>query len=93
MNTLSLPPDKAEQLRSLIKAHCPSLSPENEDVLYDRLDNDADIADLALRTCACGVEVDGMYAFVDHLLDELDLEGISGAEPVTLDDGTIRWDS
>jgi len=29
--------------------------------------DDVDLASLALRTCQCGVRVDGFYEYLDHL--------------------------
>lgn len=52
-----------------IKEHIPSLSDEDEELIYDNIiDPDRDAADLALRTCACGMKIDGYYAYVDHLI-------------------------
>jgi len=51
----------------VIRQHIPSLSEQDErDINEAAWDGDA--ADLALRTCACGVRIDGFYAYVDHLI-------------------------
>jgi hypothetical protein len=58
-----------------IKAHIPSLSDYDESELIDRahsFDSEGDdVANLALRTCACGVRIDGFYEYVDHLISLL----------------------
>lgn len=57
----------------LIDAHIPSLSDDDERLIHERIsriggiDEGVDVADLALRTCACGERIDGFYAYVDHL--------------------------
>jgi len=59
-----------------IKAHIPSLSDEDEEAIHEkvvnytfsRLKDDEDLADFAIRTCACGVRVDGFYQYADHLI-------------------------
>jgi len=60
-------------LDALLRAHTPSLSNENEGEIYDRIVEDGDAADFALRTCSCGKRVDGFYEYVDHLRE---IEGI-----------------
>ena len=62
-----------EDAIALIKAHIPSLTDSDEAVIASRVGDlvtliDADIADLAVRTCACGERVDGFYEYVDHLI-------------------------
>lgn len=62
-----------------INDHIPSLTDEDEMIIKDRLsemgfdmyDDSYDVADLAMRTCACGVKLDGFYEYVDHLKDVL----------------------
>ena len=82
----------ATQLRELLKLHVPSLSPEDEDIIFGRTVASSDAADWAIRTCSCGVRVDGYYAFVDHLLDEAgagSLCGCSVAPDFTAIGGTV----
>jgi hypothetical protein len=58
----------------VIKDHIPSLSDEDEDLIYERVtrwDEDVTAADYALRTCHCGKQIDGFYEYVDHLMDLL----------------------
>lgn len=55
-----------------IKQHVPSLS-DYDEIEVTRLASaalfgDGDVADLALRTCACGTAIDGFYQYVDHLI-------------------------
>jgi len=54
-----------------ITAHIPSMSEEDETEIVRlasaALFDDGDVADLALRTCACGASIDGFYGYVDHL--------------------------
>jgi len=65
---------------SIIDQHIPSLIDEDEIELEDlRYNTDIDrlglqvipASDLAIRTCACGVKIDGFYGYVDHIKDEL----------------------
>ena len=56
-----------------IQQHIPSLSDADERVMdgrraFDGTDYTTDLADLALRTCACGAPIDGYYQYVDHLI-------------------------
>lgn len=58
----------------VIDEHIPSLTDEDEDELRNRAHNAAlltagavDLADCALRTCRCGIRIDGFYDYVDHL--------------------------
>lgn len=56
-----------------LRRHIPSLTDEDDDTIIARsLWKDggeiADSADLAVRTCACGVRIDGFYEYVDHLI-------------------------
>lgn len=57
----------------VIDAHTPSLSDENElELLAINQDTeDFDVADYALRTCACGLRIDGFYEYAAHLKDEI----------------------
>ena len=58
---------------AVVDAHIPSLTNENEDTIRDRATEVGlysgiyDEADLAIRTCSCGVRVDGFYEYVSHL--------------------------
>lgn len=67
----------------VIERHVPSLSTTDEIELDERRYNSdvdrygqpaVDVADLALRTCSCGVGIDGFYAYVDHILGLLGKE-------------------
>jgi hypothetical protein len=63
-----------DQVISIIDAHIPSLTDEDEDLIYERTtrwDEDVTAADYALRTCHCGQHIDGFYDFVDHIKDVL----------------------
>jgi len=58
-----------EEVRTIISAHIPSLSDEDEQMILDSMFGmDTDVADLAKRTCACGQAIDGYYDYVDHLI-------------------------
>lgn len=52
--------------------HVPSLSDSDETKVIQLagnvLFNEGDAADLALRTCSCGHDIDGFYQYVDHLV-------------------------
>lgn len=66
--------DTEERVVSTIKQHVPSLTDEDDDTIVARSlwreDGEiADSADLAVRTCSCGVKIDGFYAYVDHLIE------------------------
>ena len=62
---------------SLISEHIPSLTDENVEEINLAIFNMAfeekgvDHADLAIRTCHCGVKIDGFYEYVDHLKEVL----------------------
>jgi hypothetical protein len=58
----------------VINNHIPSISDADEVDIADRIqrwmigaDDDVDVADLALRTCNCGLRITGFYEYVDHL--------------------------
>ena len=56
----------------IIREHVPSISDQDEKVMnsrFDRWDQNEDWADYALRTCSCGVRIDGFYEYVDHLIE------------------------
>ena len=60
----------------ILKAHIPSMSPDNEDEILDRATNvigtdELDVADLAIRTCSCGQRIDGFYEYVEHIKEVL----------------------
>lgn len=63
------------QMLVLLAQHVPSLSDEDESDIYDvmarmaAMDERADVADLAKRTCSCGKRIDGFYEYVDHLTE------------------------
>lgn len=53
----------------LIKQHIPSLTDADEESMNAICDAGGwDPADLALRTCHCGLKIDGYYDYVGHLL-------------------------
>jgi len=59
----------------IIDAHIPSLTDEDaaymaDDVLSREYPPGWGYEDLAVRTCACGVKIDGFYEYVDHLKAE-----------------------
>lgn len=69
-----------EKAIAVIDQHIPYVSNKDELELNElRYSSDVDrfgqervdAADLALRTCSCGVRVDGFYEYIDHLKDEL----------------------
>ena len=70
----------------LIRQHIPSLKDEDEDEIfskvpgltrYDRLGTpDTDVADLAIRTCGCGIRIDGFYEYTDHLIAVFEEAGL-----------------
>jgi len=58
----------------VIDAHTPSLSKENEWEMLAMTPPhklDSDVANFAIRTCACGLRIDGFYEYVSHLKDEM----------------------
>lgn len=65
--------------RNVIKAHVPSLTDLAAEVILTRLtDDDTDVADLAVRQCACGLMLDGYYEYVDHVVELLGGESFLG---------------
>ncbi len=58
----------------IIKNHIPSLTDKDEERIRLNIfqmafeENDKDEADLAIRTCHCGLEIDGFYDYVGHLI-------------------------
>ena len=64
----------ASGVRAVLFKHVPSLSDEDAAQIVENIvmitgshEDQTDIADLALRTCSCGVRLDGFYQYVDHL--------------------------
>lgn len=61
----------------VIDQHIPSLTDENAaEIASNAVDfyaftEGADLADLAIRTCRCGVRIDGFYEYAAHLKGEL----------------------
>ena len=60
----------------VIDAHIPSLTDDDCDAITYLVhsageDEPLDPAYLAIRTCACGVAIDGFYGYVHHLKDAL----------------------
>lgn len=69
-----MPPGFQEGLRALLDLHTPSLSEENANEIMGRMTDGmvntpdgVEVADLAIRTCRCGVMVDGFYSYIEHL--------------------------
>lgn len=66
----------------VIDAHTPSLSDEDDAAIWAIIErgmggyHENDVADLAIRTCMCGVRIDGFYEYIDHLKDELRKAGV-----------------
>jgi len=62
----------AKDVTTTILAHVPSLSDSDEIEIIRLASNalfgDGDVADLAIRTCSCGVHLDSVYGYVDHLV-------------------------
>lgn len=61
-----------EAALAIIDQHIPSLSDADDDEIVAKAywgpaGEMADAADLAIRTCACGIRIDGFYEYVDHL--------------------------
>ena len=73
-------------LDALLRAHTPSLKDADEDLIWERItrigaiDESVDVADLALRHCSCGVDIDGFYEYVDHLRREANIAPALGGE-------------
>lgn len=57
--------------RTQLNQHGAYLSEHDEAEIERRLGADADIADLALRTCLCGVRLDGFDDYHAHLVQVL----------------------
>ena len=56
-------------LKALLEAHTPNLTDENDAVIRASMfDDEADLADLAVRTCSCGRLITGYYDYQAHLL-------------------------
>lgn len=69
----------ADMVKDVIDAHIPSLTDEDEGLIYERTGRwgeDVTAADYALRTCHCGQRIDGFYEYVDHLKDRLRNAGV-----------------
>ena len=58
-----------------IEDHIPSLTEEDEELIWDRLKNlykeEVDVADLAVRTCSCGAHLEGFDGYYFHLKEVL----------------------
>lgn len=57
----------------VIKAHIPDLTDDDEGEIIDNISGD--VANLAIRTCACGKPIDGFYEYTDHLIEMMKLAG------------------
>jgi hypothetical protein len=55
-------------IRAIIDRHGAYLSAADEAEIERRMAADADVADLALRTCRCGARLDGFDAYHAHLV-------------------------
>lgn len=74
---------RLDDVVSLLDQHIPSMTDEIEESLRNMAHNAAlltagsdEVAELALRECACGVLVYGFYEYVDHLKDMLRQAGV-----------------
>ena len=59
---------------SIIDQHIPSLTDEDEQTMLAMPAPhflDSDVANFAIRTCACGKKIGGFYEYVDHLKEVL----------------------
>ncbi len=70
--------DRIETVSSLIDQHIPSLTDDDDDEIdtlrfgrFGLHGNLNDNAELAIRTCHCGVRIDGYYEYVEHLKEVL----------------------
>jgi hypothetical protein len=50
-----------------LDAHGPYMSRSDEEEIVRRMGADADVADLALRTCMCGRRLSGFDDYYEHL--------------------------
>lgn len=84
---IALPPESWTDAIEIIEAHAPHMSDGNEQEIADRRWNsDTDRfgqqafeeADLALRTCRCGIRIDGFDEYVFHLKSVFNGTAISG---------------
>ena len=55
----------------ILNAHGAYLSDADEAEIDDRMAAGADVADLAVRTCLCGLRLDGFDAYHAHLVEVL----------------------
>jgi len=53
---------------NFLNAHGPYISDEDEAEIEALVASAADVADLALRSCLCGVRFDGVDAYHAHLV-------------------------
>ncbi len=76
------------RLDELLREHTPSLTDEDEYEINDKAvdlvnsailgTGDVDVADLARRTCRCGVRIDGFYEYIDHLRNAAGITPVLG---------------
>jgi hypothetical protein len=62
----------------IINAHVPSLTEANEEEINNLVlayvspiairEDYTDVADFCIRTCSCGMRIDGIYQYIDHLV-------------------------
>lgn len=63
------------EITEILNEHVPSLTAYDEVRINEQMGRDLaeygyyDNGNLALRTCACGVMIDGFYEYHDHLLE------------------------
>ena len=70
--------------RELLVQHVPMLLASDEELIYERAaDPESDAADYAVRTCRCGVHIDGFYQYVDHLESVLANDELQMPLPIT----------
>lgn len=75
---------------AIINQHYPSMSEADEDAITHKVfaivqesltfggtlaNDETDVAELAQRTCTCGVKLEDTYAYVDHIKNVLSDHG------------------
>lgn len=70
----------ASDVISIIDQHIPSLTDDDEQEMLAMPPPhmlDSDVANFAIRTCHCGVRIDGFYQYTDHLKEMLKQAGVA----------------
>jgi hypothetical protein len=60
-----------EEIVAIIRAHTPNLTDEDEEEITQRWVDSDDVSDSAIRTCSCGLRLEGFYAYQEHLVEVL----------------------